>query len=283
MSSSSEIQAAVLAKVKECLAKAEARYGQTFAIPKIDYYHTGTCAGRAWQNEWRIELHAGLLKSTETRDEMINITVPHEVAHLITGRVYPEVNQRGAMTVTSRGRLRRGKRESHGPRWKSVMAVFGVDDSRCHDMDTTAFARPKDKYDYRCVKCSTNYTVGPKIHNQLVRNSASRWCKCRGGLELVQALGKVTYTQAKEVRAGNASAAVQQKVAIATAAVYAKKTALPIPMGDSKMAKCYRMYEKYNRTHSRTVIIDFFVGSAGCTAAGASTYYASCKKIFESQ
>jgi hypothetical protein len=108
---------------------------------------------------------------------------------------------------------------------------------------------------------------------------------------LVQALGKVTYDQAKEVRAGILkpkvpTVAVVKRPGLPAYAVAVKTTkpaAKPIPSGDSKIAKCYRLFEKYYpQKYDRAAIIQFFE-MEGCTAQGAATYYANCKNIYDSQ
>lgn len=295
MKVSAAIQARVVEKIKEGIALAEKHYNKTIPFPTLQYFTVGSTAGWATCGTWTMKLHAGLLMAPASQEEMINVTTPHELAHLICDRIYPDLNGGRRIVRTTRG-YRREKRELHGPHWKEVMRVLGADDSRTHCMDTADFAKSKQKYDYRCADCEKAFTIGPKVHAQIVRSPFSRWCKCsvhptgRGRLVLVQALGRVTYAQAAQIRAGVKAPVVQNPVAIVIKKpglpdhVILSKQASPkkqAPVGDSKIAKCWKLYEKYQATYSRKTMLEWFVSNAGCTEAGAGTYYATCKKLWD--
>jgi hypothetical protein len=56
--------------------------------------------------------------------------------------------------------------------------------------------------------------------------------------------------------------------------------ALKAPVGtQSKLAKCFAIYKTYKHTYDRSTMIYTFVQEAGCTNAGAATYYATCKNL----
>lgn len=49
---------------------------------------------------------------------------------------------------------------------------------------------------------------------------------------------------------------------------------------ESKMTVCKRLFQQHiNKT--RAEMIALFMKDAGCTKAGASTYYQNCKKFFD--
>lgn len=278
----------VVAKINEGIEKIEKHYGVKLPMPKLVYFKTGTTAGWANYTSWTMKLHEGLLCDGIHTEEMVTVTTPHELAHLACDKIYPDTNVRGRPTITRTGRFKRGKREVHGPHWREIMAVLGADSSRCHDMDASDFAKPKAKFDYKCITCARVYTVGPKIHAQLTKSPNARWCKCQRGpgtpLQLVAALGKVTYREAREIRAGSAPTPVVKPVVRNVVDQQPKKTGQKLgPTGDSKSAQCWRLFTKYYPTgkYERKAIIEFFVTSAGCTPAGAATYYANCKKMHE--
>src|SRR5699024_10015094 len=67
-----------------------------------------------------IRINAALLQSHLR--EMLDVTVPHEVAHVAIHRRY------------NRGRVRV---RPHGPEWKALMQAFGVSDETCHHLPVT--------------------------------------------------------------------------------------------------------------------------------------------------
>lgn len=101
-------------KVWQVLEDLNEEYNADFDFPKIEWTVIGTTAGRAWLNQWRIQLNEQLCK--ENVEDFINSTVPHEVAHLVAYKVFGD--------------------DGHGKGWKSVMRALGLDPERCHDYDT---------------------------------------------------------------------------------------------------------------------------------------------------
>jgi SprT protein len=152
---------AVNAKVSECLAKAELKYGKSFPFPTVRYTLTGVVAGRAYYYQHKIDLNATLL--AENQQDFINRTVPHEVAHLIAYRVYGD------------------KIRPHGKEWASVMQTFGLEASRCHSYDVTRSRRGKS-YTYKC-KCKTHQLSSIR-HKRVCQGLAQYVCnKCNGDIK----------------------------------------------------------------------------------------------------
>lgn len=95
-------------------------------IPKIKYNkRLKTTAGRAFYAAvpQYVDLSVELL--WEYPDEMLNDTIPHELAHLAAFTVYGD--------------------SGHGPSWKKVMREIGLEPSRCHNMINTRHEARKMK------------------------------------------------------------------------------------------------------------------------------------------
>lgn len=278
------LHARVVARIRECMRKIHDQYGVIYREPTIDYTLTGTIAGWANFNDWHINLNAGLLK--EHTDAFIQRTVPHEFAHLVTSRLYPETTRYSSAikdAETGQVLVPAKRAEPHGEKWQEVMAVLGVESSRTHKYDTSNTAKPKSKYEYYCPNCKKSIFVGPNIHHTQQRQGKKRYyctaCAVAGKPETIhhivlkQALGRVTYNQAQEIASGNREVGPDAKF----------KLKLKAPTGKSKYAQCWTWFTNYyeGRGYTRSDIISIFVQECGCTEAGAATYYANCKKLYE--
>lgn len=271
MQVTAEMKEKVNAKLRECIAIANKRYNIDLKFPTVVYQKRGTTAGTANYRTWTIDINPVLL--VENFDDMLNDTVPHEMAHLITDAVYPEAHESGPMQLTRRG-WKRGKRSVHGAEWQSVMRVLGVNPSRTHSYDTTnARTREKVSYDYKCNCCGAILKMGPKRHATEQRMPGhythSSCGRARGKLTLVAKTPTATVHAKPVLPMMN----LHQHVPPAP-----KSTA---PETGSKLARCYEIYKTYP-TMARKDLIQQFVTRVGCTAAGASTYVANCKKMYES-
>lgn len=250
-----EMKAKVNAKIRECIAIANKRYNIDMKFPTVVYQKRGTTAGTANYRTWTIDINPVLL--VENFDDMLADTVPHETAHLITELVYPHAHRR------TYGQ----KRSPHGTEWQSVMRVLGCEPSRTHSYDTTnAMVRTKASYDYKCNCCGAILKMGPKRHakEQLTPGfyTHSSCGRARGKLTLVGGKAPVATVHTKPVSTSNTPA---------------PKAA---PETGSKLARCYEIFKTYP-TMARKDLIQHFVTRVGCTAAGASTYHATCKKMYD--
>lgn len=164
-----DIQLRIGRKVLECLRKAEMRWGRDFPVPEIDYTLMGKASGQANSISWVIRLNSILL--LENLEDMINSTVPHEVAHLIAHAVYGN------------------KIQSHGAEWVYVMELFRVEPERCHRYDTSNCTRKRFKHTYICA-CQVDgknkeWELGPKRHRKQQAVPETYYCPtCRAFLLL---------------------------------------------------------------------------------------------------
>lgn len=266
----------VVAELTKCIKVLEAKFiGYKFPMPTILYAKRGSVAGTANYARWEINLNAGLLMDPRHQVEMIEQTAPHELAHLVTFKVFPETMDSGPWRRTSRG-LRRGKRELHGPRFMSVMRVMGKNEERCHDMDTSAVrvVKSNSRQDpWNCSRCGAEILLTPKKSARLRMNPDSIWHRGCRGARLIEAKGTVAQAP-KPAVLDNTGFIVRHPPTLPRE---------PLLAGDfpgaSKIDVCKKLYLKYSML-SRSEIIAKFTAEAGCTPAGAATYYATCKKAY---
>lgn len=103
-------------------------------VPEVRFDLRGRSAGQAiYARRSRvcaIRINAALLASHPR--EMLDETVPHEVAHVAIYRLYGN-------------RVR-----PHGPEWKALMRAFGLDPSPCHTLPAEP-ARTLKRFRYECA------------------------------------------------------------------------------------------------------------------------------------
>ena len=126
-------------KIRECIDKANSLYAKNLEIPSFSYKQIGRVAGRAFLNQWKIVINPDFLFNGHLED-MIENTVPHEIAHLIAFRLF---NDNG-----------------HGRFWKMVMVHLGLNPERCHNYSLEGVKTRKSK---RNVKCACP-TCGEQFH-----------------------------------------------------------------------------------------------------------------------
>lgn len=137
-------------KILDILLLAQKIYNQPFEIPTLEYRQMGRVAGQAWFSSWKIELNPDFLNNGHLED-MINQTLPHELAHLISKKVYGSVLGGG-----------------HGRFWKSVMVQLGLRPDRCHSYSLDGVKiRRKAKIPAKCPTCGEVFNVTVNRANQI--------------------------------------------------------------------------------------------------------------------
>ena len=81
----------------------------------------------------------------------LEITVPHEVAHIATFVLYPR------------------QRIGHGAAWQAIMHEFGADPARCHRFDTDGLVRRQRRWVYRCNCPDNRHAISTRMHNAIQR------------------------------------------------------------------------------------------------------------------
>ncbi|MDA3920828.1 MAG: SprT-like domain-containing protein [Salinisphaera sp.] len=131
-----DLQAQVIELTEYWICRARQVTGSSagqLPVPEVAFDLRGRAAGQAIfarrSRETRIRINATLLASHPR--EMLDDTVPHEVAHVVVFRLY--------------GR----KAKPHGAEWKAVMRAFGVDPAPCHTLPAEP-ARQLKRFAYQC-------------------------------------------------------------------------------------------------------------------------------------
>lgn len=176
-------------------------------------------------------------------DAFIKQTVQHEVCHLITFKKY------GAFI------------DAHGEQWKREMRNLGIPPDRCHQYTVPAgvkAGKQTRKFDIVCTKCGTIMQTGMRSYNNMLAGRSSyKHSKCGGNIIVGRSPNQVLAVRP-------APQAVTPKAPAGT---------------QSKLAKCFAMYKTYKHTYDRATMIRTFIQEAGCTTAGAATYFATCKNL----
>lgn len=159
-----QMRSRVLEKVDALLQIARRTWGDRVGFPiKVMFDLRGLKAGTASRKYPEINLNLVLM--VENTDHFIEVTVTHEVAHIIVNRLYK----------------RRAK--PHGREWKMVMMTLGIDDpARCHTYDTTnSRQRLGAKYVYVC-DCRKDIRVGIVRHRKIQGGIKYHCTKCKANL-----------------------------------------------------------------------------------------------------
>ncbi len=141
-------------------------------LPEIDFGLRGRCAAQAG---WRMSVHRGSRKASQLRlrfnlqayaahpAEMLNETVPHEIAHLIV------VLRWGA------------KCRPHGAEWRSVMQeCFALEPQRTHSLPLKPSRTLPRDFIYVC-KCRKHCLTRIR-HGRIARGQSVYRCRACGDI-----------------------------------------------------------------------------------------------------
>ena len=224
-------------------------------MPTVEYKKRGTTAGTACDRTYTIDLNSVLLM--ENVEAYLARTVIHEFGHLVDGIANPDTRSRGW----------RRKRSLHGPTWKRIMVMLGGPTSRCHSYDTTNSAvkkRGRAKHVWNCSCGTGTIKIGAKRHKNMIGPGSARYW--------MRGHAHCTYTYAGLEGAAPAPAARTLPKAASPALPRARRT--------KRVTKLDMCRECFSPVSSRELMILTFMSVAGCTKAGAATYYAKIKKEF---
>lgn len=134
----------------------------SIGVPPVTFNVRGRAAGKAVFNRRtgaaEIRLNAELLRRYPV--EMIQQTVPHEVAHVVTRAWWG------------------GAAQSHGREWQSVMTLFGKSASRCHSMDVVP-TRVGKVFAISCM-CDKVFRIGERRYKRFTELARlGRPARCR--------------------------------------------------------------------------------------------------------
>lgn len=114
-------------RVAFCWAKAVKAYPMLAAkpVPSVRIRKAlKTTAGLAHYSDHMVDFSASLM--WEHQEHFLKDTIPHEVAHLVTRLVYPDV------------------KGHHNAKWYDIMRnVYGIKATRCHDLTNSEWEARK--------------------------------------------------------------------------------------------------------------------------------------------
>lgn len=142
--------------VRECLTRAGEQYGLEKQMENVDIrldIRGYRCAGQAIRKGFQFSLRFHPDAVLKHWDEMVNNTIPHEVAHTVC-QMRPELGR------------------NHDAGWKKICRALGGDDARTHTLE---FGEKPNRPEY-WYKTTTGYliNVGPQRHAKLQRGHGYR-------------------------------------------------------------------------------------------------------------
>lgn len=164
---------AFMEKVYECMNNAEYEFGISFRNPEIVFTKNGATIGKGGiMMGHRPYLQFSVEAIQKGWDEMVNDTLPHEVAHVVD--------------MLIRGRT------NHDRHWKAICIRLGGSGKRTHSMEVSK-ARKTRKYIY-VATCGTEIKVGANIHKKLQMGLQTRTIrKTKGQVGKNQFTGKMVW------------------------------------------------------------------------------------------
>ncbi|GAB3523486.1 SprT family zinc-dependent metalloprotease [Photobacterium alginatilyticum] len=149
----STLQSQVIARVEQCITHANQRLNKRLPMPAVSFRQRGKIAGSARLQGWEVRFNPVLLK--ENPQAFLDEVVPHEVAHLVTFKLF-------------------GKVRPHGREWQIIMTeVFKIPARTTHSFDVSSVQGTT--YLYRCGCSEHQLTV--RRHNKVQRKQATYHCR----------------------------------------------------------------------------------------------------------
>ena len=253
-------------KIKQVVEMAERKYG--FPIPydrmTIEWKNKGNAAAAAWMQYGRYGLKISMESATLDMDEMLNDTIPHEVAHLVCFH-------------------NRSLGKNHNNGWKSVCRGLGGTGARTHSQVLTK-AKYRSQYLYR-TDSGAECKVGPKIHKACRLGGTRRLKRTNEVFGIDHFIRHITPEEhrrehAKEVAeyrnaAGSPAAPTSHKRPTPKQASHKRPTRSS--GGQTKKARAQAIFDRCPST-GRDGIIAKFMSELDMTKAGANTYWYNITK-----
>lgn len=149
-------------RVEACYELAESFFKRRFARPEISFKLRGLKAGVAHLTENKLRFNLQLYR--ENREDFLQQTVAHEVAHMIAHQLFgPGI-------------------QPHGEQWQLIMrGVFELPPHRCHSYDVQR--RPVSRFIYRCSCPDGDFPFSAQRH-ALVAKGRRYYCRrCKATLQ----------------------------------------------------------------------------------------------------
>lgn len=169
-----DLQARVDAVVKNTYEVLELSYDRTFERPTILYDLKGHTAGQAFYNTNTIRLNLDILTDPRYQEDMLDDTIPHEIAHLVARNLY------GARI------------KPHGVEWRMVMRRIGLTPTRCHNYDTVPARRRRRQPRNHAYDCGCRIHKVTALLHKRIQSGQQRICRiCGNSITAFNYKGKV--------------------------------------------------------------------------------------------
>ena len=142
-----------------CLHRAGDLFQVEFETVSVSFDLTGRAAGMYRSGRGQRVIRYNPYLFAKYFDNNLDITVPHEVAHYITDRLYGLRNIR-----------------PHGAEWQAVMRALGAEPRATAHYDLEGIpVRRQRRFSYRC-DCNT-HQLSTARHNRIRRGQATYYCR----------------------------------------------------------------------------------------------------------
>lgn len=254
----SHIETQIRAKAETVFALAHKLYGCPLNLDNVRlvFKQKGKAAGQAaWKRQFgetQYELRFSMEAATIDLNDMLNDTVPHEIAHL--------VNFWNPTTGRNHDRL-----------WKQTCIALGGTGERCYDGSKMVLTPTKIQRKWKYVaSCGTELEVSTKIHNKIQRGQTRTLKRTGGRIASIHFAGAVTQTEVKQ-RLNERQAQVND---VKVAAQAPAPRPAPARGGQTKAAKAVLIIDRLQAQGcDKKDIVGYLIRELGMTPAGASTYY----------
>ncbi len=154
----------VIKKLDECLARASRAFNCVFPVPTLEWKDMGRLAGYATYATHNIKLSPTLFG--QNPEKFLNVTVPHELAHLLTKILYPKAKQH------------------HGPEFRKVCRALGMTDvSTYHQYDVSSVARGQV---FRYVCSCRKFQFGKVRHERAQKGRGYTCLRCKKNIVWIE-------------------------------------------------------------------------------------------------
>lgn len=129
--------------------------------PDVRFFNTSTTAGKASKMGNYVAYNTEIARVAGSAFEN---TIIHEIAHIVTFRLYPSA-------------------KPHGKEWKSIFVKLGGNGRRCYSYDITGSSVVKNRTKAKC-SCKTHLITTQKVNK--MKKGVTYTCKlCKTKLSLV--------------------------------------------------------------------------------------------------
>jgi SprT protein len=163
---SPEDKSSISKKINEVYEQAKELFPsrlRSWTRPGWDTDMSGVVAGLAYFNQNKMKFNPVLF--LRNKEEFLNDTVPHEMAHLIAYKVYGDT--------------------THGEGWQKTMIALGYPPTRCHRYQAMDLKRTVTitKHYYTCA-CKTRFELSQQRHRKMIATKfrAYQCGKCKSYL-----------------------------------------------------------------------------------------------------